>query len=256
MNYGVDEFSICLKKQSGAPGYLTWGPTYSNLVKGTDYATIKVIGDHHWVGQLTSVQFGHTNDKAVTVPCTAGQGCAAIFDSGTSLIAAPGAALMQLSEQIPPIMEDCSNMHELPPLRFVVDGHTITLPPQAYVMRVKDKSESSIWDILFFKPKQKTADICMPAFMQLDMESKHGPVWILGMPFFRYYHVTFDRRNAQVHLAIAGPDCEPRAYHEKSLLAIDSMDKTPMDMTVGSMIPPTLAEMMDFPFGNGGNLTL
>merc|ERR1719282_498964 len=93
-------------------------------------------------------------------PCAGSNGCAAIIDSGTSLIAAPGMALMQLSEQIPPIKEDCSNMHELPNLHFNIDGHDFELPPQAYVMRIKGASveADSIWYILFFKPKIRKLD--------------------------------------------------------------------------------------------------
>jgi len=186
-----------------------------------------------------------------TMPCTA------IIDSGTSLIAAPGMALMQLSATIPQVKEDCSNLHELPNLNFVIDGVLFTLPPQAWVMRVTGAlmEANDIWDILFFKPKLKKQDMCMPAFMQMDMMSKTGPIWILGMPFFRYYHTTFDRKNEQMHFAVAGPDCEPRPFmseHTNALISFNASDRLPLEVDINAIVPPTLSEMIDYPFESAG----
>jgi len=187
MSYGVDEFSVCLKRESGSDGYLTWGTTVSDEVKERDFTKAQVSGRHHWVAPLRNVRFSATSTAGqVQIPCGDGQGCSAIIDSGTSLIAAPGIALMQLSEQIPPIKEDCSNLHEMPTLLLEIDGHKFDLPPEAYIMRVTGATleADSVWDVLFFKPKIRKLDMCMPAFMQMDMMSQNGPVWILGMPFF------------------------------------------------------------------------
>merc|ERR1719510_721553 len=144
---------------------------------------------------------------------------------------------MQLSEQIEQIKEDCSNMHELPTLHFTIDGNPFELPPQAYVMRVTGATleANDIWDVLFFKPKMRKLDMCMPAFMQIDMMSQFGPVWILGMPFFRYYHTTFDRTAKEMRFAEAGPDCFPHPYRENGTNAFLSWDKSelregPMDI--------------------------
>merc|ERR1719323_2021770 len=44
------------------------------------------------------------------------------------------------------------------------------------------------------------------------------------MPFFRYYHTTFDRKNKEMHFAQAGPQCEPLPLAKRtgeSLLAVD-----------------------------------
>jgi hypothetical protein len=260
MNYGVDEFSVCLQKPSGAPGFLVWGKSEKGL-KEDEYATARVIGEHHWVSNLSNVSFSTKNGskapEGVTLPCGPGSGgCAAIVDSGTSLIAAPGMALMMLSEMIPPIHEDCSNLDELPNLHFNIDGNDMVLPPQAYVMRITGATleANDIWDILFFKPKVRKIDMCMPAFMQIDMTSKDGPIWILGMPFFRYYHTTFDRVNKVMRFAVAGPTCDPKPYnanHTLSLLAMDAANDKELDMDVSAMVPPTLSEMIDFPFATG-----
>jgi len=255
-SYGITAFSICLRKPSGSEGYLTWGAP----VEKAGRATARVIGQHHWVTPLTGVSFS-TSDGSQGL-CDVGKPCAAILDSGTSLIAAPGAALMALSEQIPEIREDCSNLEALPVLRFMVDGHPFELPPQAYVMRVTGAvmEANDIWDVLFFKPTIRRVDMCMPAFMQIDMMSKHGPVWILGMPFFRYFHTTFDREEREMHIARAGPDCEALPLGgnaTEALLAVDRevMGK-PMDVEVDALIPPTLSGQMDFPFGSNGELEL
>jgi hypothetical protein len=255
MSYGVEKFSVCLQKPSGSPGYLTWGPKDS--LKASQVVTAQVHGKHHWATRLNNVTF-NVGSKASEMPC-GGQGCTAIIDSGTSLIAAPGIALMQLSEMIPAIKEDCSNLHELPTLHFVIDGHDFELPPQAYVMRVTGAlmEANNIWDILFFKPKIRKLDMCMPAFMQMDMMSERGPVWILGMPFFRYYHTTFDREQKAMHFAVAGQDCEPKPFkseHSKSLISFSTRDNEPLDVEIDALVPPTLSGMIDFPYGNNGEM--
>mmetsp|Transcript_72588 Transcript_72588/g.125997 ORF Transcript_72588/g.125997 Transcript_72588/m.125997 type:complete len:441 (-) Transcript_72588:61-1383(-) len=263
MSYGVEEFSVCLKKESGSEGFLNWGPEAKQMAP-EHRATAKVIGKHHWVTRLSNVKFTQPENskKAIQVPCSAGsQGCAAIIDSGTSLIAAPGSALMQLSEQIPPIKEDCSNLHELPPLNFVIDGHDFVLPPQAYVMRVTGAvmEANDVWDILFFKPKMRKLNMCMPAFMQIDMMSRHGPIWILGMPFFRYFHTTFDRKSKEMHFTVAGPECESLPFNTSrtsAFIAERTVTHAPLDVDVDAIVPPTLSGMMDFPFANAGELDL
>jgi len=260
MSYGVDAFSVCLQKPRGSPGFLTWGPTEG--LKPDQFATVKVHGKHHWGTRLTDVTFKRDlkGKKGVSIPC-GGVGCTAIIDSGTSLIAAPGVALMQLSEQIPAVKEDCSNLHELPTLYFTLDGIELALPPQAYVMRITGAimEANDIWDILFFKPKLRRLDMCMPAFMQMDMMSKQGPVWILGMPFFRYYHTTFDRINEQMHFAVAGPNCEPRPFksnHSQSLISFSTQDNDPLEVDVDAMVPPTLSGMIDYPYATNGELEI
>jgi len=263
MSYGVDEFSICLQKPRGADGYLTWGPVASAETKKKDYVSAPVLGSHHWATGMTDVHFGDAGGLLTGPrgPCL-GSGCVAIVDSGTSLIAAPGIALMELSSQIEPIMEDCSNMHKLPTLHFKLGGKDFTLPPQAYVMRISGAvmEANNVWDILFFKPKVKKLNMCMPAFMQMDMMSQHGPIWILGMPFFRYYHTSFDRVNQQMHFATAGPKCEPLPYkpNRTSFLSVPERaeELEPMDVEVDLLVPPTLSSQLDFPFDTDGEVVL
>ncbi|CAJ1345395.1 unnamed protein product [Effrenium voratum] len=245
MNYHVDEFSICLNKESGKNGYLTWGTDVVHM-EPEDVATARVFGKHHWATNLS-----HIATKANSSVSVCQEGCAAIIDSGTSLIAAPAAALMELGQQIGHIAEDCSNLHELPNLRFNLDGHELELPPQAYVMRVVGASveADSIWDLLFFKPKIRKIDSCMPAFMEMDMSTQLGPVWILGMPFFRYYHTTFNRERQVMRFAKAGEDCEPQSIRARedgdnvflaSRAASDAAYK-PLEVDLKQVLPPRFA---------------
>jgi hypothetical protein len=251
MNYGVDEFSMCLLRESGKPGYLTWGP--APAAKKAQMVSVPVEGQLHWAARMDSIGFdkkGTSFLQGSVNPCA--NGCAAIVDSGTSLIAAPTSALMQLSEQIGPIHEDCSNLHELPMLRFTLGDKHFELPPHAYVMRIQGAmmQANNVWDVLFIKPQLKKVNMCIPAFMQIDMNSQMGPVWILGMPFFRYYHTSFDRKNKQMHFATAGNNCEPLP-HSANKTALLSMgvhraeDFDPTDIDIDAIVPPTLSSMLE-----------
>merc|ERR1719359_2283770 len=48
MSYGVDEFSICLERKSGRPGWLTWGSIATDQEREKSFASAPVIGKIHW----------------------------------------------------------------------------------------------------------------------------------------------------------------------------------------------------------------
>merc|ERR1719253_474908 len=88
------------------------------------------------------------------------------------------------------VYKDCSNIHSLPTLKFDLGTATVELPPHAYVVK-----------------GFKQANECHAAFMSMDMTSDLGKVWILGMPFLRYYYTVFDRPNKKVHFTPSTPSC-------------------------------------------------
>lgn len=256
MSYGIEEFSVCLQRESGAHGYLTWGPVASPETKKASFVTVDSLGSHHWTAAMSGVFFAaasqHTPPKGVKPLCSLDQPCAAIVDSGTSLIAAPTEHLMALSSMLPAIKEDCSNLHELPTFHLTLgNGHHFTLPPSAYVMRIRGAQlkANSVWDVLYFKPKIRKLNTCMPAFMNMDMQSDEGQLWILGMPWFRYYHTSFNRINKEIHFATAGAGCEALPYKSNTTsflaTATNAADYVPFDVDVESLIPPSLSSMLE-----------
>merc|ERR1719321_923585 len=78
-------------------------------------------------------------------------------------------------------------------------------------MKVKKKvivRKKSVWNNIF-QPTEVVKERCVPAFMTINKNSAYGPVWILGMPFLRYYYTIFDRTNKKVHISEASESCQP-----------------------------------------------
>jgi len=221
INYGatlmqrlhVEAFAFCLPRSGGPepPGQFSLGPSVSSMpwtVPG--FATMPVVGKVHWGVMMTNV-FVHGLE--VSNPCN--PSCGAIIDSGTSLIAAPPSAKGLIDSLKRMVNPDCSNIGSLPVLHFTVGGHTIHLPPQAYVMKASllglkiPVDPLGVWDFVWNGPKIGIVDQCTTAFMNIDKATQFGPLWILGMPFMRYYYTIFDRRSPpKIHVAPAGPDCK------------------------------------------------
>lgn len=259
--YDVEEFSICLERGSGRPGWLTWGPTALDS-QAKHFLTVPVDGKFHWAAKLKDVYFGLS--KKPVPPFQDGvcaDGCAALMDSGSSLIAGPTSALHALSQQLGMINEDCSNLHQLPALKFSMGNHEFEVPPHAYVLRVKGAllSASNVWDLLFFKPKMRKLDMCIPAFMSLNVMSQFGPVWVFGMPFFRYYHSTFDRSSKTMRFARASEDCKPMPATNSSQHSFvgsgENVDFEPVDMQVETIIPARISSMLE-PGGEDHRVTI
>merc|ERR1719428_441758 len=183
------------------------GPSAENARYNSKFRHVPVVGDVHWAVLMTKLAAGGQESHDACNPS-----CAAIVDSGTSLIAAPTSALQALSPILSKIDSDCNNLDTLPDITFNLGQETFTLPPAIYVIKVTGYVEErqEVWDAMFGPPKLKAVTQCVPAFMEINMVAKeHGPVWILGMPFLRYYYTVFQRNPKSLHIAYATADCQP-----------------------------------------------
>jgi len=204
---GIKSFAFCLERGRDAPGWLAIGPRVQAMAEtSANFQALTVVGKVHWGLKMTNL---HVPGLAAADPCV--PSCGAIVDSGTSLIAAPSVAAGFIRRLAQLIHGDCSNMDSLPILRMELDGKVIELPPAAYVMRTRTTipRNSSIWKRMFAGAEEhQTIHRCRVAFMTLDKHSQYGPVWILGMPFLRYYYTVFDRASKTIHVAPSTPSCK------------------------------------------------
>jgi len=190
---GIDEFSICLQRDSKPSQKDTWPPGWLKFnapPSANADKKVQVVGKIHWGVKMSAFGIpGKTPNLCANAP-----GCGAIVDSGTSLIAAPRVILEQFAPIFQKINLDCSGMEDLPDIQFTLGEDTFSLPPNAYVMKVTTaEMDPSLWDWLMGTPKVQVKDECVPAFMPMDKVSQFGPIFILGMPFLRYYKTTFVR---------------------------------------------------------------
>lgn len=207
---GVNSFSVCLERGTGTPpGWIAMGPTVERASTSKAYRHVPVIGEIHWGVQMRQLKAGGQESFDACSPS-----CAAIIDSGTSLIAAPGKAMKALEPIFASIKKDCSNLDKLPDLTFRLGDEDFVLPPAIYVMQLTyyEPKPQNVWENLFKPPELQAVTECVPSFMQMDKKTpNYGPVWILGMPFLRYYHTTFTRKPKGVQIAYADSKCEPTA---------------------------------------------
>lgn len=279
MSLGIDVFSVCLEKPAHSPGWLIWGEPPSgddyHLDRG-EFLEVPVVGKLHWGANMTSLRGMEDGSEGDPVFCK-GMGCAAIIDSGTSLLAVPSDMLEALSPVVGHIQEDCSNLDELPTLRFNLGDEVFSLPPRAYIMKINKTVSTSgyalhgqvanvsyginpkIFELLYFKPKHLTLTddtgfekkvICTPAFMMINKMTQLGPLVILGMPFLRYYYTTFDRTDRVMRFAHAGPQCHPESakagptshLHVSSKVTPTDMDHLePLEVQEDELMVPTWA---------------
>jgi len=205
---GVTAFSMCLERSPGTPpGWLVLGPTAEGAAQDTRFVHVPVVGKVHWGVLMTQLAAGGSEAFNACDPQ-----CAAIVDSGTSLIAAPAEAMQALAPVFNQVDPGC-NLDNLPDITFGLGDGTITIPPAIYVIGVTGYEEEpqNIVESLFGPPKLRKVTQCVPAFMEVNMNTQFGPLWILGMPFLRYYFTVFQRSPKSLHVAYATAGCQPSA---------------------------------------------
>ncbi|XP_031819961.1 napsin-A [Sarcophilus harrisii] len=121
-------------------------------------------------------------------------GCAAILDTGTSLITGPSKEIGELHRLIGgfPLLAGeylipCERLPALPAISFLLGGVWFNLTAQDYVIQLASGRTR----------------LCLSGFLALDVPPPAGPFWILGDVFLGAHVAVFDRGAARVGLARA-----------------------------------------------------
>lgn len=206
----LDSMAICLSKESGTDGYFIWNDDRAEK-EAEKFVRLDVAGDIYWSLNLSHVSFGEAPGvpenaslamKKAAKPKAIGcwsTGCSAVIDTGTSLIVAPSTMADQIFEN----MQDwvlaggtCDDLSNLPDINLKLNGHKFSLPPEAYVGQVEGEFDQDLrahMPQLTAKRRKLFQNIgCEPLIMTMDSESQFGPLWIIGMPFFRKYFTNFE----------------------------------------------------------------
>ena len=143
-----------------------------------DITWLPVVKEFYWEVELDDVLVGGESLRLCQHDRDDGK-CRAVFDTGTSLLAAPPEDVSVLLSHIG-INPSCDNFDALPTITYVFGGARFDLEPQHYIRR------------------NDISGYCKSSFMPLDVPPPKGPLWVMGDVFFRKFYITFDRENSRV----------------------------------------------------------
>jgi len=231
----VTYFSVCLGYKPGSSGWFTWMDT-----KAVDYPDlfrrVSVMGKHTWTVNMSNVHLGSSDPEVTAAFQECRSGCGAIVDSGTSLLLMPASAAQALRQAVGNGDFNCNDISSLPEFTFELDGEQFTLPPDAYVAKV---TKGPHW---MQKVSALERGTCQLAIMESTMRTDWGPLWILGMPFFRKYYTSFkfgaSHSDRSIYVAHASTDCVP--VEPTATLARAKVESIMREVDMSSVLAPPI----------------
>ena len=210
----VDRFTLCIGNRDQENGVLVVGDSMINALQWPEelhfHARPIYTGNiPFWGLYMSSLEI--LGEKLECEP-----NCAAIIDSGTSLMSLPSKMAWKVLDAIGVgFSADCSDvMGRLPDIVFTIEGTSFRMAPSDYMVVVDsdDLTEQGLirsgsptalsstkhhvgpFGVKHLRPKHSAAaSQCAPAFTELDESTNRGKMVILGMPFLRSYATSFDR---------------------------------------------------------------
>ncbi|GFO30074.1 cathepsin d [Plakobranchus ocellatus] len=185
-------FSFYLNRnESGAiGGVLTLGGTDPDYYTG-DFTFVGVTKRRYWQFKMDRVAIaGGARTFCIW-------GCQAIADTGTALIVGPFKEIEKLNRILGAVrvpskpgifVFDCSRVHGLPNVDFILNGKALPLSSDDYVVKVTKRGQT----------------ICLSGFSGAKITKQIGQnVWVLGDVFIGAYYTLFDKRRKRVGFAKA-----------------------------------------------------
>jgi hypothetical protein len=160
---------------NGDQSDITIGKPKSRHYKGS-VQYIDVSKEEYWELELADIKMGGESLGLCNPTCRA------VIDTGTSFLTAPSGSVSTVLHKINDHRSndwncDMSELNQLPSLTYVF------------------KDSKGTYEFSLKGPEYMTRDQdeCAPAFMQLDVPSTSGDLWILGDIFFEKYFTVFSR---------------------------------------------------------------
>mmetsp|Transcript_47027 Transcript_47027/g.105654 ORF Transcript_47027/g.105654 Transcript_47027/m.105654 type:complete len:604 (+) Transcript_47027:144-1955(+) len=151
----------------------------------------------HWLLQIKAIW---VDDERLPF-CD--EGCKAVVDSGTSLLAVPTTVFPEMYERLrapASLAGDCSA--QSPKLKIELDGVTLVLDGEDFSRQdQKSSARSPIWGQAASPAEGQTRrDImCKPMLMVMDLPEPIGPkLFILGEPVLKKFYTVYDAENKRI----------------------------------------------------------
>ncbi|XP_061465760.1 pepsin A-like isoform X2 [Rhineura floridana] len=171
-----DLFSVYLSSDDQSGSFVMFGGFDDSYSGSLNW--VPLSSESYWQITVDSITM---NGQAIA--CS--DGCQAIVDTGTSLLAGPPQGIANVQSYIGASSNgeiSCSSMSSLPAIVFTINGIEFPVPASAYI------SESQ-------------SGYCTSDFESISIPTQSGELWILGDVFIRQYYCVFDRANNQIGLA-------------------------------------------------------
>lgn len=186
---GNGMFSIHLATEAEEKSEIMFGGWRRSHISGSRIFWNPVIMPEsgHWMLNVKSIRV----DGEELDICK--EGCHGVADTGTSLLAVPGAAFSPLfTRMIHEVSEDhCTGPG--PILEIELDNFVVSLGPPDYA-RLDPKARPS--DI------SEAKHVCKPMLMVMDLPAPLGPkLFILGEPVLRRFYTVYDSKQMRIGFA-------------------------------------------------------
>jgi len=234
---GVERFSICMN--NGADGVL-------QLHSPSAPKMLKQVGYHHWSVEFQGFSVGHEMRPVKFCDPSSKEdwqhiACAAIPDSGTTLMLGPREQVEELFAELCHRWPRCKNsvMAEEYPARtfrqllgscteWLHDGPGLSEVPSIFLHVAGADGEKQVleltgWAYVIMSPDADGNSYCQALFGEWEYETAlHGPVWIFGTPLFYQFQVVFalQEKGQPASIGFGPADCG--SCNEETSLVLDT----------------------------------
>jgi len=230
---------VCVTDKCGSCGDNSDGHLYSPSHSSSREECQASRQHRRWMTPVTDIKLGET-----AISCGAGTPCLAIFDIGTSLLAASGHIKTSLVQQL--AFANCSSIDSIPSLHFKLAGMSFSLPPEAFMGNVVGGMVGDAEELV-------ASGDCVPLFVEMTDEIDGQSLLILGLPFFRKFYTLFQQHPRSVMVAQANEDCTVRSGSWDLLDNEATKEHFLMSVNVTKLLPPRFRAKRDVRHGRQGS---